>query len=212
MLKRHVNIAHNGRLFNCDKCRFTAAAKYTLDNHILVQHEGKTFDCAICQNKSKSKTRLDYHIKINHEGLRYECHECDRVFTGKHIVRRHVESVHKGLKYGCDMCEAKFSYPDSVSTHKKNVHFKETFYGPKTLTETVFSMMIELKDGWKCIQCGKEKKCKEKGASKNLLKMHIESEHMEISHICEMCGNTYKTEDTFENHLNDGSCRELINN
>ena len=117
-----------------------------------------------------------------------------------------MERVHKGLKVDCDMCELTFSSSDSASRHKQNVHFKETVYGAKTLTETIFSMMIELNSGWRCMHCGKESK------NKGLLKMHIESEHMGITQTCEMCGNTYKTEDTFGNHLNDGSCRELINN
>ena len=77
------------------------------------------------------------------------------------------------------------------------------------MTETVFSMMIELETGWKCIQCGKEQtnKSNEKKASKNALKMHIESEHMGISHTCEMCGHTYKNKDTLSHHLRDGSCK-----
>ena len=110
------------------------------------------------------------------------------------------------------MCELKFSQPSSVSTHKKRVHFKEIVYGAKTLTETVFSMMIELETGWKCIQCGKEQtnKSNEKKASKNALKMHIESEHMGISHTCEMCGHVYKTKATYRNHIQASDCN--VNN
>ena len=94
------------------------------------------------------------HIQINHEGLRYECHECDVVFTSAAGVRKHVKSVHKQLKYDCDMCDVKLSHPDSVSMHKKRVHLKAKVYGPKTLTETIFTMMVELNPGWKCKQCG----------------------------------------------------------
>ena len=115
-------------------------------------------------------------------------------------MRRHVKSVHKGLKYDCDMCEVKFSSLDRVSIHKKNVHFKETVYGAKTLSETIFPMMIELNSGWRCIHCGKESK------NKSLLKMHIESEHMGISHTCEMCGQIYKTKDTYRKHIQDSDC------
>ena len=70
-------------------------------------------------------------------------------------------------------------------------------------------MMIELETGWKCIQCGKEQRNKSynKNASKKLLKMHIESDHMGISHTCEMCGHTYKNKGTFSHHLSDGSCK-----
>ena len=147
-----------------------------------------------------------YHINASHEGLRYECHECDGVFTCKKDVRRHVKSVHKGLKYDCDMCEVKFSTTDSLSTHKKRVHLKATVYGAKTLSETLNSMMVEVNSGWKCIQCGKETKGKWKGVSKNLLRMHIESEHMGMTHTCGMCGHTYKTRDTFRNHLQTSAC------
>ena len=119
----------------------------------------------------------------------------------KKVRKKHVKSVHKGLKYNCDMCEVKFSQPGSVSKHKKNVHFKATVYGAKTLTETIFSMMIESNSGWRCVQCGKESK------NKGLLKMHIESEHMGISHTCEMCGHTYKTKCSFRNHFYDGACK-----
>ena len=30
---------------------------------------------------------------------------------------------------------------------------------------------------------------------------------MGIAHTCEMCGRTYKTEDTFRHHLTDGACK-----
>ena len=104
------------------------------------------------------------------------------------------------------MCELKLS-ASSLSTHKQRAHFKPTVYGGKTLTETIFSMMIELNSGWRCIQCGKESKSKNKKAGKNLLKMHIESEHMGLVHTCEMCGNTYKTKDTFRKHVIEGACK-----
>ena len=115
-----------------------------------------------------------------------------------------MKSVHKGMKYDCDMCEAKFASPGNVSAHKKRVHIKETVYGAKTLTETIFSMMIEANSGWRCKQCGKESRIK------NQLKMHIESEHMGITPMCEMCGNTYKTKDTFRHHLSTGACKAKI--
>ena len=117
-----------------------------------------------------------------------------------------MKSVHKGLKYDCDMCEVKFASTGSVSTHRKNVHLKATVYGAKTLTETMNSMMVEVNSGWKCIQCGKENKGKWKGVSKNLLRMHIESEHMGMTHTCGMCGHTYKTRDTFRNHFQTSAC------
>ena len=110
-------------------------------------------------------------------------------------MKKHVKMVHKGLKFDCDMCELKYVDTYGLSTHKKNVHFKVIVYGAKTLTETIYLMMTELNSGWKCIQCGKESR------NKSLLKMHIESDHMGISHTCEMCGHTYKTRDTFRNHL-----------
>ena len=69
-------------------------------------------------------------------------------------------------------------------------------------------MMIELETGWKCIQCGKEQRNKSynKNASKQLLKMHIESDHMGISHTCEMCGQLYKTKATYRNHIQASDC------
>ena len=167
----------------------------------MVQHKGITFDCHVFQHKNNSNKGLNRHIKIEHEGLRYECHECDGLFTDKGGVRKHVKSVHKGLKYDCDMCELKLSTSTRLSMHKKNVHFKAKVYGAKTLTETIFSMMIESNSGWRCMPCGKENK------NKDLLKMHIESEHMGITHTCEMCGNTYKTKGSFRNHLTDGACK-----
>ena len=118
----------------------------------MVKHKGVTQDCHLCNHKNNTKQGLRRHIKIEHEGLRYECHECDGVFTGKQGVRRHVKSVHKGLKFDCNMCELKLS-ASSLSTHKQRAHFKATVYGAKTLTETIFSMMIELNSGWRCIQC-----------------------------------------------------------
>ena len=74
------------------------------------------------------------------------------------------------------------------------------------MTETIFSMMVELNSGWKCTHCEKESK------NKALLKMHIESEHMGMTHTCGMCGHTYKTRDTFRTHLQTSACKEFGNN
>ena len=189
-LKQHIDVKHNGLLFNCDSCQFKATRESKLKHHISVHHEGMTFDCNICQQKYNSKERLDHHIKKVHEGLEYEyeCHECDGLFVSVKGVKRHVNMVH------------------NLSLHKHRVHFKSIVYGAKTLKETIFSMMLELNSGWKCMHCGKESKSKNKQAGKQLLGMHIESEHMGITHTCEMCGHTYKTRDTYKNHLNSANC------
>ena len=50
-------------------------------------------------------------------------------------------------------------------------------------------------------------KRKQEQAGKNLLKMHIESEHMGLAHTCEMYRNTYKTKDTFRKHVIEGACK-----
>ena len=86
------------------------------------------------------------------------------------------------------MCEAKCSSHGCVSRRKKNVHLK--VHGAKTLTETVFSMMIELNSGWRCKHCEKETNIK------NSLKMHIESEHMGISHLFVKCVDTHTKPET----------------
>ena len=99
------------------------------------------------------------------------------------------------MKVDCDMCDLKLSSSTSLSTHKQNVHFKAKVYGAKTLTETIFTMMIELSSGWKCKHCGKESN------NKGLLKMHIQAEHMGMTHTCDMCGHDYKTEGSFRSHM-----------
>ena len=104
------------------------------------------------------------------------------------------------MKVDCDMCGLKLSSLSSLSTHKQNVHFKAKVYGAKTLTETIFTMMIELSSGWKCKECGKESKKKDRN-NKQLLKKHIQAEHMGMTTTCEMCGHEYKTEGSFRNHL-----------
>ena len=177
-LNNHVNIKHNGLVFNCTLCPYHATTKAILNNHILVQHEGKTFDCKTCQSKFNSKKNLDCHIK-----------------------RRHVRSVRREEKFSCDVCGKMYSGPKNVTIHKQTVHFKATVYGAKTLTETIFSMVEELGSGWwKCMQCGKESQLKK------VLKMHIESDHMGITHTCGMCGHTFRRRDTFNAHLQTSAC------
>ena len=206
LLKRHVDIKHNGLLFNCEKCQYQTTRKNTFDNHILVTHNGVTFDCNVCQYKGNSKRNLSRHMKITHEELRYKCQECDGLFKNKASVKKHVNSVHKGFRYQCDLCEKQFRFADSISTHKERAHFKAIVYGVKTLSETAYSMMTELNSGWRCKQCGKE------SINKFLLRMHIESEHMGISHTCELCGHTYKNKSTFRGHVQDGACDANIMN
>ena len=175
-----------------------------------MHHNGMTFDCEICKEKFISRRSLARHIKIVHEELRYECQECDEVFKDRARVRKHVKAVHKGVKFECDICDKKFSYEDSVSTHKNNVHFKAKSFGPKTLTETIFSKMVECKTGWQCMPCGYKSKSKDKKASKVLLKAHIESEHMKIIYTCEMCGLTYRSRDSYKRHSQTTACNFKI--
>ena len=205
-LKRHVDVKHNGLHFDCPNCEYKSTKKSTLHNHISVHHNGVTFDCNVCTEKFTSRQNLARHIKIVHEELRYQCQECDEVFRDKGAVKRHVKGVHKGVKYECDMCDVKFSYPDSVTTHKKNVHFKATFHGPKTLTETIFSMMIEYNTGWQCGQCGHKSKSKDKKANKALVKAHIEAEHMGLTYTCDICGLTFRSREGYRSHLQTKAC------
>ena len=160
----------------------------------MVKHKGVTQDCHLCNHKNNTNEGLKRHIKIEHEGLRYECLECDGAFTDRDGLKKHIKSVHKKVKVDCDMCGLKLS-TRSLSMHKQRAHFKAKVYGAKTLTETIFTMMIELSSGWKCKHCGKESN------NKKLLKMHIQSEHMGMKHTCEMCGHEYKTKGSFLNHL-----------
>ena len=169
-----------------------------------------TFDCDICKEKFTSRRALAHHVKKIHEQLRYECQECDELFTEKGAVRRHVKGVHKGVKYECDICDLKFSYANSVSKHKNNVHFKTNSFGPKTLTETIFSKMVECNTGWECMQRGYKSKSKDKKASKVLVKAHIESEHMKIIYTCEMCGLAYRSRDSYKRHAQTTACNFKI--
>ena len=67
--------------------------------------------------------------------------------------------------------------------------------------------MTEINAEWQGIQCRKGSKSKNNKAGKQLLGMHIESEHMGITYTCVVCRHKYKTKDTFRNHLNSAVCK-----
>ena len=188
----------------CTKCDYKTVKKNYLYSHTSSKHPKSKIKCTKCDVTCAFPSKIKQHEKIVHMGIkrnnRYKCmiqscqnfgkytcedlmlhsllfcKQCDYSAKTKDEMKIHFQGVHEGIVYPCEQC----SY---VSKRKRDlvrhVMFKhtETFFG-----------------------CGEEN-CSYETYSRNVLKKHIESEHEGIVHPCTICGQIFRSRDSFRKHI-----------
>ena len=117
---------------------------------------------------------------LHHTKVSFDYHICQHKNDSKDALNCHIKKKHKGLRYECHECDMLCTGKEGVRRHVESVHKGLKF------DCDMCELMIDLDSGWRCMQFVKGSK------NKALLKMHIKSEHMRISHTCGMCGHTNK--------------------
>jgi len=74
-----------------------------------------------------------------------------------------------------------------------NLNLKENF---DELNSRIDNMMEKINGVWNCKVCGKTS-----GIYKSHMRNHIEALHMEVSHPCNQCGNSFRSRNTRASHI-----------
>ena len=132
--KFHTESVHDGIVYKCDYCSYTAKRKGNLNEHILHKHsirnekEFKTiFTCTDeeCKFETQYRSTLKSHIESKHEGIvRYKCDfmNCDYRTNESKSLKEH-SFLHSGaFPHKCDICHKMFTRVRQMKKHKKEQH------------------------------------------------------------------------------------------
>ena len=92
--------------------------RFSVKNHIQVVHEGKGFECDKCGKVFGHNSHLKTHIQVIHEGKRFKFKLCSSDFRARKSLRTHMNNVHGGYK--CPQCSESFNRRLLLEEHKFN--------------------------------------------------------------------------------------------
>ena len=179
--KRFFHAYHNSdfrklhepfRCFQCDKI-FLSRSK--LSRHAQKVHYEVLFKCGRCQEKFTFKDNLDRHWKTIHKGYKESCYKCGKKFSRIDHVIEHGENIHQVSRYSCDDCGSNFSSNWNLLRHKK---------------------LATNEDGNHKFKC---KECSKVLCSHNMLKRHMNEEH--VNFTCDTCGKNFSLKRNYTRHM-----------
>ncbi|KAJ8910100.1 hypothetical protein NQ315_013237 [Exocentrus adspersus] len=134
------------------------------------------FQCVVCSKKYVSEYQYNKHL-IGHQNEidRRLCPVCGKVFMDKSNFRQHLETHSRTRNYMCHRC---------AKTFKSFSHLKHHF---KTHTED---------RRYQCTVCGMLMKSSQGLEGHQLLK-HSDT----CTHVCHVCGATFKRADYYRKHV-----------
>lgn len=119
---------------------------------------------------------IDVHKKLKHKKSKtlYTCQKCKEVFPKAEALSSHYHNKHNYTFFPCPEkgCSSKFKDSTLLKKHLNSRH------APPAV----------------CSQCGKI------FLNKLTLKQHIETNHIELAHVCEICGLIFSTDKSFQRH------------
>ena len=218
---------HETSNFKCTKCSDKFLDEKKLKDHIATKHS-QMIKCRFCSETFQQTWMLEKHISIHIE-KQFNCDECSQNFHLKWRFMKHKEG-HKKVdakfchffnnsdkcpfeELGCmfrheispqckyiascnrKLCQYQHksgqSKVPSVSKHVGVEHSDNEKDLEDTLEETILPNQ-------NCHDCSQ---CEQTFIKKELLKLHIESEHSKLQYPCEKCLYTFDSEDNFTTHL-----------
>ena len=122
--------------------------------------------CPVCQRVFKSEIMLQRHIRRFHEKV-HPCDKCNKWYPSKLLLQEHKISHEDDSYLQCSMCHLKYKRKIGLKYHHIRVH-------------------SNMEPKYMCDYCGKRFKLKID------LGGHIEKTHLNVSHICKICGKVVK--------------------
>ena len=121
----HTRSTHEGKIFNCNICKFQTPHKYYLSIHIRSKHLKEKYPCKECDFITTFKISLSRHIKNVHQKSDVICIECNRTIQ-EVSIDQHRKVFHsiEGTNYSCQICSFQTKHRSSLSKHLQQIHMK----------------------------------------------------------------------------------------
>ena len=204
---------HDGVTFDCFICKIKCKRADSLKIHIKSFHSDEKYQiqCFKCGKAFKRNDKLKNHIEEKHTNNAstrkiYKCDQCERVFKNRQKAKRHTK-WHDGLTYDCSICKKKYARQDGLKKHIKTRHSNEVYRC--LICDQTFKRKCKLKyhnkqqhepnHNEEC-PCSK---CEMVSAKIDKLKIHVENNPRENSHLCSVCSLSFPSSPALESHLVD---------
>ena len=202
-LRLHKNQNHLGissEIYFCKTCDWSGTKRGIVSHNEMI-HNGKVFECDQCKYKSFQQTALTSHKNNKHNGSKHACQLCKKTFHQEAILIRHVQSVHEGVWHFCDECDRSFSLRGSLNTHKTKIHEKGTSHNKlmqKTKSPKILfcglcnfetSEKVGLKNHVMAVHTNSHKceMCDAEFFKEEKLEAHRKNKHEDASYNCDAC-------------------------
>ena len=177
--------------------------------------------------ESHIKSKLTWYHMEKQKGLKHMCDECGNCFTHSIILKAHIKDRHSGKTYLCDKCDFTCNGPSyKLVIHKKIKHGLSSYICPlctfKSTSDTELeqhkqtnhqNQMAAISKNYKHEKARKEREakmvfickiCQGTFKSRQLLGLHIQSDHKGIRYKCNVgdCKFSGKQRGSLTNHIN----------
>ncbi|XP_006811613.1 zinc finger X-chromosomal protein-like [Saccoglossus kowalevskii] len=168
----------------------------TLQTHLLKEHgieQKRKYRCEECEKNFHSGSDLNKH-KLLHGERKYTCSICDKKLVTAKLLAKHEET--HGKIYKCELCDGHFASAINLKQHIKGQHTKEGLLScPICQKSSVSSYqlsyhMASAHDQFdELVHC---KYCNKAFKHQVNLKLHVKSQHILPSFLCEICGKQFR--------------------
>ncbi|KAL7637013.1 UNVERIFIED_CONTAM: hypothetical protein RMT77_012771 [Armadillidium vulgare] len=90
LLKQHLLIHSNDKLFKCSECSYECNFKGSLKRHMLIHGNVKLFKCSHCSYECNEKGSLKRHMLIHGSAKLFKCCECNYECNDKGSLKIHL--------------------------------------------------------------------------------------------------------------------------
>ena len=121
-ISEHIKEVHNPNLrFKCKFCDYSNRHRTSINNHVQLVHEGVIYQCEQCEYVAPNRRGLRTHVSV-HMGIKFPCQHYNYRATRKENLRSHVLIVHEKKVYHCDQCGYKAQRKGQLTKHFDENH------------------------------------------------------------------------------------------
>lgn len=128
--KRNIHQKIESYVCPISTCQKRFSANYSLKCHMRIHTGKKLYKCDICKKSLAAKDSLNNHKKAVHYRIRsHGCRQCKKTFSYMGALRAHEKVAHRGTRpsvrknaHACDRCGIAFNDPRNLIKHKEIVH------------------------------------------------------------------------------------------
>ena len=174
---------HETSKFICEECGKSFDLEKTLNKHIQDYHLGKVYICDQCDFTCKGQAnQMKSHKSLKHQALLFACVFCDFISESSREIDLHKENSHEG---------SSLQTKKSMERKRKEREALKTFTCPicHTSKKSRQSLRIHIIGDHEGISLDcPEEGCSFTGKQSSVIKCHVKSVHLNVKHICDLCG------------------------